>query len=506
MPDKFIERRIVTGFIVSTEYVSLLYNKWDPRYIRSGTATMLIEWCLDYYARYSKAPGRDIEGIFSAKLKEGRIQKDRVADIEDILESLSDEYDREQFNVSYLVDQTEAYFTDQNLRNFADDIRNAIDGGNTAEAERVANDYKPVVKGVHSAIDPFADRSRIRRAFEERADPLVRFSKALGSFWNDQFTRDAFVALLAPEKRGKSFMLMEIAFRAIRSGCNVIFFQAGDMSENQMLRRLCLYLARRSDQEKYCRGMFYPVLDCVENQNDSCNKDERECDFGFLKEDDDSDLTFSMLRQFHKDNPEYKPCRNCSQMRPTVWLQWSKPVHVLRWPEAYKMAKAFRKKHEKHFVLSTHASDSLSISEIRTLLDVWEKQENIVPDVIIVDYADLLASDPDCAFLQPRDQVNKIWQRLRSLSQARHCLVVTATQADANSYDRHVLGLSNFSEDKRKYAHVTGMYGLNQSDEEKKIGLLRINQLVVRDADFSVSNQVTVLQRLQMGRPYLGSF
>jgi hypothetical protein len=137
---------------------------------------------------------------------------------------------------------------------------------------------------------------------------------------------------------------------------------------------------------------------------------------------------------------------------------------------------------------------------------LWEKQDNFVPDIILIDYADILASDADSSRLEPRNQQNKIWQRLRKLSQQKHCLVVTATQADAASYDKNTLGLSNFSEDKRKYGHVTAMYGLNQSPEEKQIGIMRVNELVIRDGAFDRMNQIKILQCLEIGRPFLDSF
>ena len=128
-----------------------------------------------------------------------------------------------------------------------------------------------------------------------------------------------------------------------------------------------------------------------------------------------------------------------------------------------------------------------------------------MPDVILIDYADLLQSDVRDSF---RHQQNDIWMKLRGLSQERHCLIITPTQANSKSYEKALQGQSNFSEDKRKYAHVTAMYGLNQDPEgrEKKLGLMRINQLVVREGEFSPTNQVYIMQKLQIGRPYLGSF
>jgi len=111
-----------------------------------------------------------------------------------------------------------------------------------------------------------------------------------------------------------------------------------------------------------------------------------------------------------------------------------------------------------------------------------------------------------------RHQQNEIWKALRGLSQERRKgiqpLIITATQADANSYDRDLLRLKNFSEDKRKYSHVTAMYGLNQDPHgrEKKIGIMRINELVLREGAFDDNRVVYILQNLKRGQPYLGSY
>ena len=125
--------------------------------------------------------------------------------------------------------------------------------------------------------------------------------------------------------------------------------------------------------------------------------------------------------------------------------------------------------------------------------------------MIVIDYADLLVGEAkDFRHLQ-----NEIWKDLRRLSQEKgQPLVITATQADAKSYDADKLKLTNFSEDKRKYAHVTAFYGLNQDKfgREKQIGILRINELLLREGDFGVGNQVFILQNLGRGKAFLGSY
>jgi len=97
---------------------------------------------------------------------------------------------------------------------------------------------------------------------------------------------------------------------------------------------------------------------------------------------------------------------------------------------------------------------------------------------------------------------------LRGLNQETNSLLITATQADADAYKQNTLRLSNFSEDKRKYAHVTAFYGLNQDSggREKNLGLMRINELILREDKFDMNRQVTVMQALNIGRPIITSY
>jgi hypothetical protein len=146
----------------------------------------------------------------------------------------------------------------------------------------------------------------------------------------------------------------------------------------------------------------------------------------------------------------------------------------------------------------------LSTEDMRRVLDEWENQDDFVPDVIVTDYADIMASSER----EYRHKQDGIWRGLRGISQERHSLLITATQADARSYGQSILNLSNFSEDKRKYAHVTAMFGLNQDPKgrEKQLGILRVNELLVREGIFNSNNDVVVLQDLGSGRPFTESY
>jgi len=514
-----IERKIIIGAIVSTEYLLQIKDIWNIKFFESSTAKRIGRWVWDYFLQYNKAPGKNIEAIFYEKLKSDKnLPKDVAEEIEeDILPGLSEEYTQENMNLDYLIDQTRVYFNERNLTIHTALIQANLNKGELLQAEQLACEYKPLTSSTAHDIDLSNESvlDRIDKAFNTDTESLIRYRGPLGDFWNDQLVRGGFVALLAPEKRGKTWWLLELANKACIQKRKVAFFQAGDMSEGQQLKRICIHRAGKSNMERYSGKMMEPVLDCVLNQINDCTKEERECDFGIFEGLTMAEVKYEMdkskLTEAWKDNKDYTPCKACEDWKVrSIGVPWIKEVDVgnpLTTDEAKQVISDFFIKYNVQFKISTHPNDTLSIKAINAILDVWVKQDGFVPDVIIIDYADLLIADG--YEKDHRQQQNKIWKGLRGLSQVRgNPLVITATQADANSYEKNSLKMTNFSEDKRKFGHVTAMWGLNQDpkDREKKIGIMRINEIVVREGEFFNSREIKVLQNLKRGRPFLGSY
>ena len=515
--EEFIERRIITGMIISTEYLQRIQPFWDATLLESTEFRKVATWCMEYFNKYKRAPDADIESIFVDHIK--TLPKADVAYIEDVLSDLSDEYGRgTQFNAAYLYDKTVEYFKGRQIDRHNEEVQGLIEMGKVTEAELLAQSYQPTIVETMSVGLDLSGRDalqRIEEAFSDTAQRVLSYPGTLGAMWNEHLVRGGFVAFLGPEKRGKTFMLIELAMRAFRQKANVAFFEAGDMTESQMLKRICIYQARRSDRERYCGEHFRPVGDCIFNQLNLCTREDRNCDHGIFDvslEDFNRNrnkyVTAEVLAECFEQYPDYEPCDSatCPQRSGTAWIRKVSAVQPLDAGTAKKELRKFVRRYKRHFKLATYASNMLTVEEIERCINHWERYDNFVPDVILIDYADLLDAGPDVKEFRHRQ--NAVWQKLRGLSQKRHALVITATQADADSYVRGRLGLSNFSEDKRKYGHVTAMYGLNQDPQgrEKKLGILRINEIVVREGEFSNDHEVHVLQDLYQGRPFLESF
>jgi len=509
---EFIERKIVEALILSEEFTKKVLPYLDPKILESDAARTITRWCLNYWNEYAKPPRENIRTIFYSHLS--KLSKDMAEWIETVLASIyASLASNEDPDLDYLIDQSIQYLRKRRIifqMNKAAECleRNEIDKAESALWEGIDIDAQSEF-GI--PIDPFSEDTfpKIQKAFAERADPLIRTPKALGKFWDREFYRGAFVALMGREKIGKTFMLIELAMNAIRTGSKVLFFQAGDMTEEQQLRRIAIWLARRSNEPWYCKGMWIPELDCWKNLTDMCDKQVRE-DFGEQVFPSNADkrktLTMDMLISAANDFQNHKTCRNCDEIEGFPWLRWQPPVPILTDKEAHELLTKFGRTHKGSFRLLTYPNETLNTREVRNKILFLKRNEGFVPDVIIIDYADIMAPDPDSYRMDYRHQQGRTWQRLRAISQEFNCLVITATQIKAQGYKRELLTMSDFSEDKRKFAHVTAMYGLNQSVEEKRIGIMRVNEIVVRESDYDPLKPVWLLGRLQIGRPVLWSF
>lgn len=508
MKKDFIERQILIGLIMSDEYAEFFhpYKTDFLPMLQSASASMLAGWVLDYFERYSKTPKADMMAIFQEKVASKLFQKEKIEDIASILDGLSEEFERTVFNHAFLIDHTKEYMKERSLLQLTENIKGAVQQGKLLDAQTLISGFEDPIKNETSfGVDLFDSPRILKEAFSESAHPLLRLHGALGEFMNSQLTRDAFVVFMAPEKRGKTFWLMELAMQAYKNGNNVAFFQCGDMTEAQFFRRVGIYLSKKSDKEEYCKNLYKPIIDCKENQNGSCNKKERE-NQSSLFELGNGEPSFEELVTAIDNTPEYEPCRACKNIKHCVYLKRIPDADPLTWKEAWRNVKKWRGNHENNFKLSSHANKTLSIFEVKKILKCWQKESGFIPDVLVIDYMDLLINDPHERHQEVRHSINSIWQSARSLSQEYHVLLLSATQASASSYHKPLISIDDFSEDKRKYSHITAMYGLNTTPEEKKKGILRINELLLREGSFDESNQVTILQKLEQGRPYIGSW
>jgi hypothetical protein len=508
--DVSIEKEILIGMIVNSKFIKGLLPIYKSEYFSAPFARTVADWCIGYAKKYDKAPKKSIQSLFhvhSAKDED----EDKVELIHDFLSTLSEEFVKaKKMNVAYLLDRAEAYFKKRSLEILSKNLLGTLVEEGSEEAEKLVREYKQVARPTSSGINPFNNPDALREAFEEEGQRLISFPDALGELLNDELVREGFVGMMAAEKKGKTWLAVECATRAMRSRCNVAFFETGDMSERRLVRRFAMRITRKPTMQKYCGTVYIPVLDCQHNQDGSCKHPRRSGKGSVppIDEEGDEPITPELLMSGASKN--YLPCCRCMKRdkkvyRGAVWYKKKRIDEPLTWRESFQIGNKFMKQARgKDFKLIIKPTNTYSVNDIRNQLDTWEQSEGFIPDVIIIDYADILG--PMDKKKDYRQQQNETWSAMRALSLEKHALVLTFTQANQKSYKARSLQLGHVGEDKRKYAHVTLMGSINQVPKEKRLGIWRFGVLVMREDFFTVDSEVCVLQNLSIGSPYLGSY
>lgn len=456
------ERRILTAMIVDPIALGRISTKWEREMFRSRWADVVGGWCVKFHHKYGKAPRQALQGLFESWAAESK-DKDTVALVEKFLVSLDGEYTAlaKDINTDYIVDLAAKHFTRVKLAKMIEAAQTDLEEGKLDNATKRVSQFGSVELGAGEAIDVLGNENAIRAAFEETAEDLIEYPGALGQFFKGQLTRDSFVAFLAPEKRGKTFWLMDMAWRGMLQRRKVAFFSAGDMSERQMMRRILARAARHP-----IRAKSWP-------------------------------LEVQVPKKMRRVEGEIQvKCETLVFDKPLDWRQALK---------ACKEVVDFKVKGKDFFRLATYPNSTLSVKGIEAQILIWEK-EGWMPDIVIVDYADILDEDAAAPGQgEARHKTNASWKQQRALSQKYHLLYITATQANAASYDQDTMRRNNFSEDKRKLAHVTGMIGINQSENDRKVNAFRLNWIATREGEYTEGQTVAVAACLALGMPAVKS-
>lgn len=445
------ERMVLTGMIVDPIVCGRIAAKWQNNLFRSKWANLVGAWCVQYHSKYGKAPAKHIEALYRAWSEKTK-DKEGIALVEKFLSSLSDEYKllKRESNSEYILDRAGNLFSEIRVERLRDDIENDLATKDVDKAMERILSFDQVKIGAGEDINVFRAKEQWMEAFAEEPEGIVKYSGGMGKFFGNQFGRDMFIGFAGPEGRGKSFLLMDVAFRAAMQRRRVAFFEAGDMSQNQIMRRLATRITNRPIRPSIIK---YPLT---------------------IRKKKDGTLVVDSKERIYKG-----------------YLDWREVVRGCK-----RLRREKIRSQESYFRLLCYPNSTLHTKTIESTLTGWAR-EGWSADVVVLDYADIM--DMSYGKLEGRDRIDRLWRELRKISQKFHCLVVTATQTNRESYDAKIISRKHSSEDKRKLAHVTGMLGINQTEDEKRQEIMRFNWIKVRDATYYENDCVAVAGCLAVG-------
>jgi hypothetical protein len=486
--DVGIEKRIITGMIVSKKYLRYVFPVFKPDYLDNIPCREISKWCYAFFNKYEEVPYNHIQDLFQKYTY--RLSEEDSLLVETLLKEISDSYEQQghRFNTDYMIDESMKYFQKKEMEITTHNVSILLEEDKIEEAEEEMRKLQRVVMDTSGWTNPF-DPNMIKLVFEQKDEGFLKFPKALGRYMGEM-ERGWLVAISGQFKGGKTWFLQEFAVIALLSRLNVAFFSL-EMTEIQMLTRLFKRLAPGASG-----GEFFPVFDCKKNQDGSCNKSIRVNKYRLLDKDGNKP----------KYNPKiaYKICTECRGSSDFEMDTWFKPVGLLEFDSRYvnKRMKTIEKTFGDRIQLKSFPRFSANLSDIERSLEILKNSNNFIPDVIIIDYADILKPETKDSGVQKEDLT---WMALARLAGVQKALVVTATQVTKDALGAKDIKVKHTARWVGKLGHVDAMYTLNQVDEEKLNGVMRIGTMVHRHYEFSETRQCTILQNLNVGQALLDS-
>lgn len=231
------------------------------------------------------------------------------------------------------------------------------------------------------------------------------------------------LVFVAPPKRGKSWYLINQGVTSLRSRLSVNHVTL-EMNTKQVSRR-------------YIQNL----LSLTKRQADELDVTRLAVDeFGRLRE-----FQFEKIKRPHLDRSVYD--------------------------KANALLERFK------FYVKEFPTRSIGVEDLRAYLDQMEEAEHFVPDVLIVDYADLMRVDA----ANLRVDTGVLYQELRGVAMERGMALVTASQSNRSSANAQWVREDMVAEDWSKIMTADTVLTYSQTPDERKLGLARLFVSNARD-------------------------
>jgi replicative DNA helicase len=432
MAEKVVNQHVQDCFallcITSTDFLNSVRTALEPRLFTAAVTAHVVKVCYDYYDVFDEAPADHFQD-------EWKRREEEVPQAE-----------REMW-VSYVSRISEMNIPNENyiIRCMSDFIKaRTLEGAAVEFAELVVRgDFIKARNMMHDALKAGIEReevgfkylSEVARFKNAGIDEELLMTTGIEALDNliKGYRRSQFVCLMGGYKGMKSWACMHLAKTAMLHGLNVLHI-SHEMTVAQIEARYDMMVGSMVSH----------------HQPD---------DVSFLRWSDDEDA-----ENLNATNWGWK--REIIE-RPTIWD-----------PVAVNAARRKLRRFGGKLVVRKYPMGSCSMSDIYAYLNHLETYEKFIPDVIINDYADIMAP---LNSNDHRDNLNKLYVAHKRLADERNILVVTVSQVTRDAIRKEVLSMKDFAEDIRKAGNVDLALAICQSDNQKRNGFASMFVVANRD-------------------------
>ena len=387
----------------------------------------------DYIDRYKKPPKDHLPDILDDKLS----GNDREAGLyEDLLININEA--RASINAEYVMGKLEVFNRRQALRTVAIELTKALQRDTEESLEEADN---LIEKAKHKSMDLFDPGLRLndkKTSLEFLDLNNTCFPTGIPELDRRGFgpTRKEYWQLIANTKKGKSWMLMHLAKMSLIHRLKV--------------SHITLELSKDRTAQRYFQAFF------------SISKRQEKF----------------QITKFGKDELGRINSLEPHTLHPAMSFDDPKIRSKLE-----RKIDEFGDRQLSNIYVKEFPTGQLTINQLRAYLDNLEVAERFTPDLLIIDYPDLMKVDKN----NLRGSLDEIVKDLRGIAVERNIAVAAVSQTNRGSARAKEVHIDSISEAFTKVQHADTTIVYSQTKAEQELGLARLNVGAGRNDDSNLT-------------------
>lgn len=393
------------------QVAALVETKWYDTFYKT-----IAEDAKRYFDRYKQPAGEHAIDLFDSIRERFPKEEEVYNKLFSSLQSL-----RGTINAEYMLARATDFVRAQSLRRVMSDalkLGQKADNESLAQVETLFGDWlKTSQSQMDDAMDFSDPEQSLAWLYKEESDVYPTGVQALDKL--DQGPgRKQLHLFLAPFGAGKSWWLLNLAKQATKIGKKVLYVSL-EMSKDEVAQR------------------FHQMLFSVSKRG---NKVER----AYFDRDENGDMLGIDTRELER--PSFTDHN--------IGDKLSKKLKDTR----------------VNFLIQEYPTGQMTIGILRAMLERLESTRGFVPDLILIDYADLFLTDAS----NLRQSTGRVYVDLRGLAVERNVAVATCSQVNRQGIGKKLITHNDAAEDASKAGTVDKAITFNQTQAEKERGVARL--------------------------------
>lgn len=344
----------------------------------------------------------------------------------------------------------------------------------------------------------------------ESNPPLFIIEGEKGRLLNQRLKGDNLGVILANQKIGKTSDLVALATTAGKQ-VPTLFISAGDETKIKIDGRVYTNLSCHVTQPEFAGKFAMPIPDCAHNANGTCpiGKSGEPRAIKCWKTLIGDGATPEELCEGSFEGSRtvsgkvYQPCCRCFPMNDGSKEDFE---NRRRWKSAvWWRMEEFTLGDRKNMIdtknrfeidsfggglrVAAYAAGTLSVDMIEEKLDALDRTENFVPQVVVIDYFDILMQEIFRDSDKDHDGMRRNWEKLRAICFNRGILIITAIQTNRDDPDIETHTVKTIGRCAKAADNCTWMATLNQTIAERRAKVMRTSILFAREGKFDPEQQ-----------------